>query len=555
MTNLLNDIKRAGAVACVLAASAAGAATANAESVNLGELQNGVAYEYSADGFPSVEATFTVIEDGAVRVLCSGTDLFAYDSAEHNEEGRLDSDHSYVNGGSMATYQCKAGDVIYLYNSFVMTSGTVTVTNGTVEMKLVSEAPSLDPESKDYYGGYFTVSSNYTIGLSFNVPVSVGGATLTANGVTRSVSCNTYGMTASLDVAATIMDLYNTAGLKRGDKMTVSLTGVAEKDNAENMINGDGNVSIEYVMDNAPVMLQSTVNTPDSGVPSILSWYAPGSPESVVELIFSGDIALSEDYPATVRLSYGDVENLELGMYYENITPVFEGNTLKIDLSGKLRRPVDMLPGIDPESAPDYINMTVYHVYGADGQRAYTGVASNPYNYNFNYTIDVLSYNVVSDFTPSASKGLVEGNELEIYIMNGSMVSFEGVNFAYTDGQGAASVTVPFSEVKYEVDEFDDNDRVITLAVPALPGITETSDVVVTLSGMSVLDGLNHEDDVKCTYSSYTAGISSVTADADGSYEVYNAQGIRLLSTASKAQVKTLPAGLYIVNGQKVIVK
>lgn len=555
MTILLNDIKRAGAVACVLAASAVGAATANAELVNLGELQNGVAKEYSSQGYPSVEATFTVVEDGAVRVLCSGTELYAYKTADHDEDGRLEGEHSYVSGGAMRTYTCKAGDVLYLYNSFVMTSGTVTVTNGTIDLKMVGESPSLDPESVDYYGGYFSLSTNYTVEMTFNLPISVGGATLSANGITKSVSCSTYGVYATLDVNAAILDLYQTAGLKKGDKMTVTLTGVTEKDNEENKVNGDGTVSIEYVMDAMPVVLQSSVNTPDSGVPTMLSWYAPGNPKSIVELIFSGDLSDAEDHLPTVKLTYGDIDNIEAGMYYETLTPTIEGNTLKIDLAGKLRRPADMVPALPVESAPDYINMTVYNVYGADGQRSYTGVISNPYKYNFNYKLDVLSYNIASDFTPSASKGIEEGKEMEIYIMNGSKVTFEGVNFAYTDEQGAASVTVPFSEVKYEADEYDANDTVATLTVPALPGITETSDVVVTLSGMSVLDGLNHEDDVKCTYSKYTSGINSVAADAADSFDVYNAQGIRVLNAASKAEVKALPAGLYIVNGQKVIVK
>ncbi len=38
-------------------------------------------------------------------------------------------------------------------------------------------------------------------------------------------------------------------------------------------------------------------------------------------------------------------------------------------------------------------------------------------------------------------------------------------------------------------------------------------------------------------------------------YEVYNLMGIRVMKTADKADIHTLPAGLYIVNGKKYLVK
>lgn len=51
--------------------------------------------------------------------------------------------------------------------------------------------------------------------------------------------------------------------------------------------------------------------------------------------------------------------------------------------------------------------------------------------------------------------------------------------------------------------------------------------------------------------------ITSITTDTDNSHvEVYNLQGILIKSGITKAEaLKQLPAGLYIIGGQKVYVK
>ncbi len=51
------------------------------------------------------------------------------------------------------------------------------------------------------------------------------------------------------------------------------------------------------------------------------------------------------------------------------------------------------------------------------------------------------------------------------------------------------------------------------------------------------------------------AGIENVAADATLGYTVYTLTGVKILETADKSQVVNLPAGLYIINGKKVIIK
>lgn len=59
---------------------------------------------------------------------------------------------------------------------------------------------------------------------------------------------------------------------------------------------------------------------------------------------------------------------------------------------------------------------------------------------------------------------------------------------------------------------------------------------------------------LKYTVKNDGTGIASVEA-VDGVYTVYSLSGVKLIETADAARIATLPAGVYIVNGAKVVVK
>lgn len=70
-----------------------------------------------------------------------------------------------------------------------------------------------------------------------------------------------------------------------------------------------------------------------------------------------------------------------------------------------------------------------------------------------------------------------------------------------------------------------------------------------------VLDG-NDAPAVKLTYEiSSTGAISNVVVSADGLFHVYSLTGVKVLETADYNDVLGLSAGVYIVNGTKVLVK
>lgn len=545
VTNLLNDIKRVAVCMSVAAVTAFGAQAA--ETVDLGELANGIPAEYPG-GNSSVKAQFTVPEDGPVRVTCTGTTLYGYDSPEYGADHELQYEHSYVNGKPMRTYDCKAGDVIYFYNSFVMDAGTITVQSGEVKLELLSTSPSADPDASDYYGGHYSISKDYRVQFSFNLPIAVDEAKMTVNGHTQALSLDMSPTTVDVTVSPGLMAWYKSGLLKKGDVLTLQLLGVHEKGNADNKVNGDGVATVEFVMDGEPIELVSTKNTPLSGVDNLLSYYVPGNPASLVQLTFSGD--LEPEKKPQARFIYGDMDNIDAGMYYEDIEGTVDGRTATFDLAGKLRRPQDMLPLLtDPL---DYITLKCHGIYGTDGQWAYTGQLANPNNYMFNYKLQILQYNVVADFTPSASKGIAEGDELEIFVMEGDKIEYSGVNFAYTASGKDEVVTLP--KDKLETSMENATDLVIVCAVPALPGIDADSAVTVSLADMTCADGLDHSEAVTAVYKDYTSGLEGVSAEGMAA-DVYNAQGVLVLKAASRADMRALPAGLYIAAGRKFIVK
>ena len=51
------------------------------------------------------------------------------------------------------------------------------------------------------------------------------------------------------------------------------------------------------------------------------------------------------------------------------------------------------------------------------------------------------------------------------------------------------------------------------------------------------------------------SGIEDITINEKSGYNVYNLQGVQVLRTDNPEMINALPAGIYIVNGKKMVVK
>ncbi|MDE6240230.1 MAG: hypothetical protein K2M54_09640, partial [Muribaculaceae bacterium] len=95
-----------------------------------------------------------------------------------------------------------------------------------------------------------------------------------------------------------------------------------------------------------------------------------------------------------------------------------------------------------------------------------------------------------------------------------------------------------------------------TIAPVAREGAALT--VIVGDSVIEAVDGVytfETEGDTTVKVSNGTTGIESVISGENTTADVYNLQGIRVARQANADEVNALPAGIYVVNGQKVIVK
>lgn len=139
--------------------------------------------------------------------------------------------------------------------------------------------------------------------------------------------------------------------------------------------------------------------------------------------------------------------------------------------------------------------------------------------------------------------------------------------------ENAIEHTVTFDMVEGTLDGFEVKKDIVAAVDPTQPvsavGKTqftiapvsrEGSDLTVTVGEENVeaVDGVytfETEGDTTVKVTKATSGIENIICGENGTADVYNLQGIRVARQAKAADVNALPAGIYVVNGQKVIVK
>lgn len=96
--------------------------------------------------------------------------------------------------------------------------------------------------------------------------------------------------------------------------------------------------------------------------------------------------------------------------------------------------------------------------------------------------------------------------------------------------------------------------------LPGGTGVVSINDSMTVFTGGLIPDQLETFDqDSDMYYSTYfillgEAGIESIVAEpADGVYKVFNLNGVKVMETKDSSKVNSLPAGLYIVNGKKIL--
>ncbi|MBD5356453.1 MAG: T9SS type A sorting domain-containing protein [Bacteroides sp.] len=524
----------------------AGNAKTADETVNFGTMEPGVTYEYPR--YVAVYGEYTPSVTGPVRLLSSTTRIQLYTSKDFSDETCLSSTHAYVSGGRLESYkELEAGVTYYVYSPFTQEKGTVTIYEGVTELELLSVSPKLEE------GEMFSVSSNYTIELGFNAPVTVGNVLLLAGDERARISGTLEESYLVCNVADAIIDFYDRGVLKEGDVMTLRVTNITDALDQTNKYGDNGRLELDFVMAAKPAQLVEVINADITTIDGPFNtYYLEGSEESVISLVFDEELS-SEKIP-NAYIIYGDSDNLDVGIYEEYVPGVNEGNTASFDFSGKLRRPIDMLPNSDSNTQPEYINIIFQDIYSADGQRAYTGRRTNPTGFSMSFKVNLLQYTIAADFTPGRGATLEPGSTMEIWVMNGAFISSTGISFTYLYNDEPTTTIVPMSEVIIEEDPIADTDLIYTFKVPDLP-IEPGTKVTVSFADVDCADGIDHASDVTAEFNYGTSGVETISNTNDDTVTVYDIAGVRVLENASRNDLSKLSKGLYIVNGKKMVIK
>ena len=78
--------------------------------------------------------------------------------------------------------------------------------------------------------------------------------------------------------------------------------------------------------------------------------------------------------------------------------------------------------------------------------------------------------------------------------------------------------------------------------------------ITVTLNNLQSADGIDHTADVTATYYLNSLGaVNSILGDDTNTFTVYNTRGILVMHTTNRDELKNLPRGIYIINGEKFL--
>lgn len=532
----------------------ASAVTATAQTVDLGELEAGK--EYSWPQYATVKGTYTPKESGVAKFVYSAAPLALYSSPDHNENSEVYGSHSYSDLGQVKTYtDLEAGKTYYLYHGFVMDEGTLVIYEGSPEIQVSSTTPDVNPESPGYTGN-FSASSNYEMLVSFNFPVTVGNVFIAKADDPKTrvqVAAKAGGSAVGCDVAPALMTLYRNGSIGEGDEVVLSLYQVVDATDSSNKYNKNGKCDIKFKVAAKPLELVEIIGANRQSAANILnSYYLPGDKDGQITFVFDGP--LSTEKLSVASITYGNSDNLEVGVYNEDVRATHDDKKAIFDFSGKRRRPIDMLPESDPSTQPESVFISFGNIYSPDGQRAYTGTKSNPTGFPMSFVINVLQYTVAAEFTPGPGTDLVFGRPMEIWVMNGAKISYDAIRFEYKEDGEDKTFDLPREEVNEEKDPFDENAMLFTFNIPTLSCDADTP-VRVSMAGLQCADGLDHSNDIYGVYKQAVSGINDAATDAAALYDVYDIAGVRVLTAASRSEIATLAKGIYVVNGKKIVIR
>lgn len=534
----------------------------------------------SITSYKTVEATYTVKNDGKVSIYtqeagfivkCNGTQ---YEGIYNTSEG-----------GYIFRYdvEAKANDVISIAISFAM-STSILITEHTDAVDKIS-VNSISPENDQTFNWNFT-SGMVTVQFKQNIKLS--SVKLNWNGNNYNVDDLRQGYSQFVSFNITnAMDNAYVDGLVAGEPFTITLTGITDCENPDNVYGEDGTLVINYIAPHKQGVLEKasvggTALSEGMNNYNFRSYYADEDADGLFCFEFTTPVKSVDE----VKLLMGNLDQSTSGKYYyEQVKNVkIDGNKLYIDARGTLRSLARMFPTInieeynkDPEDR-GYVNTNVIslvlqyvldtndNTMRSDGQGT-----SSTYTYTFNYKEIEDNIAMDGDRDEDCEGSIKNGGEriqlwidqqlkridaLNVYIKvdNGNLPDADG-NPVY----GTGVINIPVSDIQ-TISSSAVEGTVIGFTMPQLKAMAEDASVagegetkeyeavagetVRVVLQVTTENGLPHDLIINYLYKTNVSGIAEIVAPALNSKQAYNILGQPVNASAK---------GIIILNGKKMV--
>lgn len=473
--------------------------------------------------------------------------------SDENLENAISISPGYVNG--IYQYQLNVEEGTTYYFKLVATwadSAFYMLQSEAGGAMTALEVSSISPAE----GSTLDLTGTGSVVAYFNQAVTCNAtATMQSGHMTNdSLAVNVISSTSSLQVEYkdTLMGWLTDGHVLAGDAVTFTFTGIASAANPDSLLNGDGTLTLSFLVPDAPVQLV------EETVPQTFrSYWLPEDEDGIIRLTFDGELSAASAY-----LTYGDRDS-ETDYYYEPLTVQIDSNQIIIDLTGYLRNPSAMLAsGTLYESV--YIKVT--NVLDSQGNSPYSAAQGSVGSYSYTLPYKDISTNFATEWLPADGKNISEKSNCELYISQSGVVLCEAFIFTFQRVDTAAATIVSdtlliaLSDVKAE-DE--DGGIVYTFAFP--DEVKAGYNVTLSLDGLQFSDGIYTDartamltvtynpatdDELQALLDAATA-IQRIATDSPT-----NAQATYTLSGQKvSADRNALLPGIYIMDGQKVFMK
>ena len=397
-------------------------------------------------------------------------------------------------------------------------------------------------------GSVLDLSKGGQISVVFNRAFRADYAALVVGETTHELAMNIIGATAAIDANSLLLSLMQNGTLAEGMPLVLRIVGVRAAAD-ENIIYGkDGIVEIDFVCGTMPVMLVATEGIENN---KFLSYWIPGDPASIITLKFSNALLSHEGRTdkAIATLSYGNMETEGNNYYPEAVPYMVDGNNVVLDLSGKLRRHHDM---VETEAPFTELYIKYSDVRAENGNFTYNESQGSLGTYSFTLPYEEISLDIISEFTPASGKSLEGVSEIELWVTNYEKVKHEAFVFTNTDADGNETECIT-NDYTATADPDYEGAYIINIAVPT--EVAKAKNVTLTAYHLQTADGIDHSEAFTATYNPNGVGIHAAEIITPGATDVYDLSGVCVLRGGTKAQILRLPAGIYVINGSKHIVK